>query len=94
MRASELTPDTASQNSSSSRFSDEETILCELTDYAQRNTERGKHGPEVIAQKLEQTKPSRGCMGSSFANIYVSGSTYGRKTIGSGSGAPAGCATM
>ena len=61
-----------------------------------------KHRLEsTTAPELEENEPKtkRSCTGNlnldwSYSNVYTSGSQHGRKTIGTGSGAPGACSLM
>lgn len=90
LRAAELASDTASQNSI---LSDDEETLCEGSS---ASIEQFKPDEELesAATKTKSQKPNRGCISRNFGNVYISTSTSGRKTIGTASGAPGGCATM
>ncbi|KAK4691154.1 hypothetical protein P7C71_g5786, partial [Lecanoromycetidae sp. Uapishka_2] len=91
MRASELASDTASQQSASSEFSDDEETLCEGS---HASIERLQPVPDSAATKVQKTKSSRGCMSRNFGNVYYTGRADGRKILGTASGAPNGCLPM
>ena len=75
------------------QFEKEEALKSQLKHRPECST-AGDSEPEEPQPKTKRSCTCNLNVDWTFSNVYTSGSTHGRKTIGTGSGAPGACSLM